>query len=545
MNRERRLRRELASLMQADCPPLTGRQLLGLKSSISAIPADLAEYEAAIARFRAAGAGACAASRTRVLLTGAPLVHGAERVLDIIEGSGGLVVCMENCTGLKPLLEDVEETAADPLRALAEHYFRLPCSVMTPNDRRLDALRRLAAEYRPQCVVELIWQACLTYDVRVASRAAAGGDGVGFALSADRNRLFAVRFGADRLARGGPFRDGPRRRRRTEMRQPMNAILYSSPFVPVEWIVAHGLRPVWLPRRAAPAPREGAPRGICPWAAAMLRAAVEETEAVGIVVAATCDQMRRAAELMERRGRLPVFLFNVPATRQNAAAGQWHREELRRLGRFFERLGGKPPAAAELAGVMRRYEAARCAVCAAGEGLSGRRFAEAVAAVRGELPASPPPAERPTSNRFRLALVGGPLLAPDWEIFDAVEKMGARFVLDATEGGERTLPASFDPQRTMEDPLGELADAYFGAIPDVFQRPNDDLHRWLARELAGRRVQAIVVHRCVWCDLSRAETARVRQSCSLPLLELTAVGEEGAAAGGDAGRLESLLEILP
>ena len=43
--------------------------------------------------------------------------------------------------------------------------FHLPCSVMTPNDRRLETLRRLIADYRPDCVIELIWQACLTYDV--------------------------------------------------------------------------------------------------------------------------------------------------------------------------------------------------------------------------------------------------------------------------------------------------------------------------------------------------------------------------------------------
>ena len=98
-------------------------------------------------------------------MTGVPMVHGAERVLDIVEQSGGLVVAMENCTGLKPLLEDIDAEAADPLLALAEKYFHLPCSVMTPNDRRLDVLRRLAADYRPQCVIELIWQACLTYDV--------------------------------------------------------------------------------------------------------------------------------------------------------------------------------------------------------------------------------------------------------------------------------------------------------------------------------------------------------------------------------------------
>lgn len=101
----------------------------------------------------------------RVLMTGVPLVHGAERVLDIVEQSGGLVVAMENCTGLKPLLEDIDETAADPLRALAEKYFHLPCSVMTPNNRRLDTLRQMAADYRVECVVELVWQACLTYDV--------------------------------------------------------------------------------------------------------------------------------------------------------------------------------------------------------------------------------------------------------------------------------------------------------------------------------------------------------------------------------------------
>jgi benzoyl-CoA reductase/2-hydroxyglutaryl-CoA dehydratase subunit BcrC/BadD/HgdB len=103
--------------------------------------------------------------QVRVLMTGVPMVHGAEKVLDIVEQSGGRVVAMENCTGLKPLLEDVDESAADPLRAVAEKYFHLPCSVMTPNHRRIDVLRRMTADYRPECVVELVWQACLTYDV--------------------------------------------------------------------------------------------------------------------------------------------------------------------------------------------------------------------------------------------------------------------------------------------------------------------------------------------------------------------------------------------
>ena len=165
MNRERRLRRALAGLMKADAPVLTGRELIDLKSSISCIPEDLAAYEAALRMLPGRPPAADAGSRIRVLMTGVPMAHGAERVLEIVENAGGLVVAMENCTGVKPILEDVDEKAEDPLRAIAEKYFHLPCSVMTPNDRRLKLLRDLAREYRAQCIVELVWQACLTYDV--------------------------------------------------------------------------------------------------------------------------------------------------------------------------------------------------------------------------------------------------------------------------------------------------------------------------------------------------------------------------------------------
>jgi len=167
MNKERRLKRDLASLMKSDTPPLTGRELLDMKSLIACLPDDLAQYEKAIEALpgrKPMGDG----NPVRVLLTGVPLPHGAERVMDIIESSGGLVVCQENCTGLKPVLDDVDENAADPVQAIAEKYYHLPCSVMTPNDRRMDLLRRLVAEYRPDCIVELVWQACLTYDVESA-----------------------------------------------------------------------------------------------------------------------------------------------------------------------------------------------------------------------------------------------------------------------------------------------------------------------------------------------------------------------------------------
>lgn len=164
MNRERALRRGLAELMKADRPPITGRELLEFKSIISGIPADLEQYERALKELAGRTGDEAMGPRVRVLLTGVPIVHGTERVPEIIEDAGGLIVCMENCTGLKPILEDVDEVV-EPMEAIARKYFHLHCAVMTRNTRRMEYLRRLASEYRAECVVELIWQGCQIYDI--------------------------------------------------------------------------------------------------------------------------------------------------------------------------------------------------------------------------------------------------------------------------------------------------------------------------------------------------------------------------------------------
>jgi benzoyl-CoA reductase/2-hydroxyglutaryl-CoA dehydratase subunit BcrC/BadD/HgdB len=165
MNRERSVRRGLAAHMKQACPRLTGRQLLDLKSLISCIPSDLAKYDEVLATLEHAGPDPAGARDVRVLLTGVPLAHGAERVMDIVEGAGGRVVCQESCTGLKPILDDIDASAPDPMRAIAEKYFHLPCSVMTSNHRRIELLSKLVEEFRPQCIIDIVWRACLTYDV--------------------------------------------------------------------------------------------------------------------------------------------------------------------------------------------------------------------------------------------------------------------------------------------------------------------------------------------------------------------------------------------
>ena len=75
------------------------------------------------------------------------------------------MVVQETCSGWKPLDTLTEEMTGDPLTAIAQKHFEIPCSCMTPNSGRLDLIRRLAEKFQADAVVDLVWHACLTYSV--------------------------------------------------------------------------------------------------------------------------------------------------------------------------------------------------------------------------------------------------------------------------------------------------------------------------------------------------------------------------------------------
>ena len=162
MNRERKLRRTIASLSSKG---LKGSEILDAKSLIACIPEDLEAYQDIIAQAQALADET--SDKPRILMTGVPMPHGAEKVINLIEEAGAKVVVQENCTGVKPILEDVDETG-DPLEAIAKKYFHLECSCMTPNKGRFELIDRLIDQYRPEGIIDLVWMACLTYSVESA-----------------------------------------------------------------------------------------------------------------------------------------------------------------------------------------------------------------------------------------------------------------------------------------------------------------------------------------------------------------------------------------
>ena len=325
----------------------------------------------------------------------------------------------------------------------------------------------------------------------------------------------------------------------------MRTVVYSSPFGPAEWLAAHGLRPVRLrPGAGAPAESLGPIMGMYPYARAFVGEAASMPGVDGVVLTTTCDQMRRAAEWLALGGGPPVFLMNVPATWQTPAAARLYRDELQRLGRFLVGLGGAPPSRDRLAETLEAYDARRAALRGALGALGPRGASEAVARFdRGAAPGDEAPAAPAAPHGVPLALVGGPLRRDDVRLFDAIERAGGLVVLDGTESGARTLPAPFDRRRLRDDPLLELVDAYFGAIPDIFRRPDTALHQWLGRELAASSARGIILWRNVWCDLWAASVVRLKETTGLPVLDLDVSGED-AGFGRTGDRIQAFMEML-
>lgn len=326
----------------------------------------------------------------------------------------------------------------------------------------------------------------------------------------------------------------------------MKTVVYSCPFVPAEWIAAHGLRPSrFAPLAGAKTVNPpGTGIGVCPYAQAFINEVRSGAHADAVVLTTTCDQMRRASEPIGESCRAPVFLFHVPTTWQTVAAQKHYVDELKRLGRFLIECGGEAPSNGGLAQVMDAFETARSQLHAARGRLSARQFSQAMASLHrnGEI-ACEPDGPEPALGGVPIALVGGPLLPRHLDLFDYVRKARGNVVLDATTTGERSMPAPFDRRALRDDPLSTLANAYFGQIPDAFRRPNSQLYVWLKARFAERGVRGVLFHHYIWCDTWHAEAQRMKEWTDLPFLTLVS-GDEGEINGHAISRIQSFLEMV-
>lgn len=298
----------------------------------------------------------------------------------------------------------------------------------------------------------------------------------------------------------------------------MKRIVYSCPYIPPEWIAAHGLEPCRVTPQGESSPELEGLEGFCSFVRAFLGDVLRDDQAHAVIITTLCDQMRRAFDLYTSLDPRPAFLFNVPSTWQSAQARSLYANELKRLGRFLTGLGATAPEPAVLARAMRNYD--------------NQRACQGVGQADLEL-----------NGKVRLALVGGPRLQNDDELEDILARCGAGIVLDATETGLLGTCRAFAPEG-LESPFNELVDAYFNTVQHVGRRPNSQFYQRLHEALRTSRIEGIVWRRYLWCDLWHAELARARDELKLPILDLEVADARFRDRARALNRIEAFVEML-
>lgn len=169
LNDERRSLKELQDVCRHKPAPISGIEMLtvlhnrGFALDKRATIKLVDQLTSELNQRAKEGISTLAADAPRILLTGVPVGLGSEKVVRIIEESGGQVVCFESCGAYKKV-EPVRQSE-DPLRDIAECYLAIPCSCMSPNTSRYDLVTNLAREFQVDGVIDLTWQACHTYNI--------------------------------------------------------------------------------------------------------------------------------------------------------------------------------------------------------------------------------------------------------------------------------------------------------------------------------------------------------------------------------------------
>lgn len=173
-NRLREAQLSMFELQALEPPAMTGVELMSTMFA-GTFSFDIVSYtkkiEETVAARRSAyeaGERPVPADAKRILITGCPVGGVINKIGRTIETNGGVIVCMDDCSGERTARMMVDENAPDILRAISDRYLDINCSVMTPNDGRMENTLTMCEKYHVDGVVENVLTACHTFNVESA-----------------------------------------------------------------------------------------------------------------------------------------------------------------------------------------------------------------------------------------------------------------------------------------------------------------------------------------------------------------------------------------
>lgn len=171
VNDKRRALQRLNTLRAAVPTPISGRDVL-LINQVSfyddpvrftqSINTLCDQIEERIAE----GKGIVSEKTPRLMLSGCPMAVPNWKLPYIVESSGAVVVSEESCIGTRntrDLVDESGETVEEMLEAICDRYMKIDCACFTPNNERLENIKKLAAETRVDGVIHYSLMFCQPY----------------------------------------------------------------------------------------------------------------------------------------------------------------------------------------------------------------------------------------------------------------------------------------------------------------------------------------------------------------------------------------------
>lgn len=173
-NRKRRAVCDMYQLMQQTPPPMTGTEMMITmqKGTFTLSTEDyvnqVCELVEKLKEKVKNSTSTISPDAKRILLTGCPSAGVIGKIGMVIEDNGGIIVGLDDCGGERTNQLMIDEEAEDILRAISDRYLNISCSVMSPNDNRLANTADLVSRYKVDGVIEIVLQACHTFNVEAA-----------------------------------------------------------------------------------------------------------------------------------------------------------------------------------------------------------------------------------------------------------------------------------------------------------------------------------------------------------------------------------------
>lgn len=166
-NKAKSLLRVIFSFRKKDYPVITGEDAQTLMKGYFVLPVEklINELEKIKAQLKLIETPA--GKKIRVLLAGGIVADGDDKMTRILEKDLGVsVVAEDNCTGLKPISENVNVNKENIYEALAEEYLnKAPCGRMAPIQDMVEYSAKVAREYDVDGVVLYYLKFCPCYSL--------------------------------------------------------------------------------------------------------------------------------------------------------------------------------------------------------------------------------------------------------------------------------------------------------------------------------------------------------------------------------------------